>query len=191
MKCNNGLGTDLPSGGPSQTVRNLNELENAINRAKRDWQQSGGTIVLTGTIEINNDKTFDDLRPERMESPVVIRPQSIGGATIRGDGELKFEDVRNVWLYGVNFEYDPRGGESSIVTFEKAVKCRITRCDFHTRYPDNDAIQREASEHYYLTIWSGRENDEGKNLIDLIYSTTSQNHRGLFCGLAMKSPKII
>jgi hypothetical protein len=170
MRCNNELGADLPSGGPSQTVRNLNELENAISHATHDWQQSGGTIILTGTIEINNDRTFDGLRPEHIESPVVIRPQSIGGATIRGDGELKFEDVRNVWLYGINFEYDPptSGEDHAIVTFEKAAKCRIARCDFHTRYDNNEAIERQANEHYYLRIWSGRENEnlEGKNLID-------------------------
>ena len=170
MRCNNGLGADLPSGGPSQTVRNLNELENAINHAKQDWQQSGGTIILTGTIEINNDRTFDGLRPEQIESPVVIRPQSIGDATIGGDGELKFEDVRNVWLYGINFEYDPptSGEDHTIVTFEKAAKCRIARCDFHTRFSNEEAVTKERNEHYYLRIWSGRENEnlEGKNLID-------------------------
>lgn len=165
MRCDNELGADLPSGGPSETVHNLNELEDVINRAKEHWHQSGGTIILAGTINMNSDKSFKDLRPEKIEHPVVIRPQSIGGATIKGDGELRFQDVRNVWLYGVNFEYDPEGGDS-IVTFEKAAKCRIARCDFHTKYDDNEALEKEAGKHYYLTISSGRKDDEGKNLID-------------------------
>jgi hypothetical protein len=183
MRCDNELGADLPSGGPPfETVHNLNELENAINRAKRDWRQSGGTIILTGTIDMNNDRTFDGLRPEKIESPVVIRPQAIGGATIKGDGELTFEDVKNIWLYGINFEYDPpnSGEDHFIVNFERAGFCRIARCDFHTRFSNEEAVTREANEHYYLRIKSGRENDEGKNLIDHNIFHHKPKSRGAF-----------
>ena len=182
MECDIDLGVDLPSGGPSKSVDNLNELESAIDHAKQEWGGKWRYIIVSGTINVNNNKTFDDLRPESLEHPVVIRPQSIGGGTIRGHGELTFEDVRNVWLYGINFEYDPpnSGEDHFVVNFERAEKCRIARCDFHTSFSNEEAVTREANEHYYLRIKRGRENDEGKNLIDHNIFHHKPKSRGAF-----------
>jgi hypothetical protein len=49
---------------------------------------------------------------------------------------LVFKDVENVWLYGINFRYNPQSEKGAIVTLVEAGQCRVARCDFHTRHGD-------------------------------------------------------
>jgi hypothetical protein len=187
MQCNEALGKDLPNEDNNRKrkrVSNMSELVEAYN--EDDWSEGGDIILENGSsfdtdevLEGDEDEVIfrideDSNKPENEEHPLVIRPESVGGATVKGKGELVFKDVENVWLYGINFKYNPQKEKGAIVTLEKAGKCRVARCDFHTKHGDfpqdgeeDEDVDGTTDEHYYLRIKSGRgEDGEGRNLID-------------------------
>jgi hypothetical protein len=166
VKCSEPVGVDLPldKNRTQVTVSNMSELVDAYN--ERDWRNGGDIILEDGeSFDTGDDNEVvfkienEDNKPKNENQPLVIRPKSIGGATIKGRGELRFKDVENVWLYGINFEYDPQKDKGAIVTFTKTNKCRIARCDFHTIHGDfpeegkeDKDVDATTAEHYYLRI---------------------------------------
>jgi hypothetical protein len=133
MKSNRERGENLPPGDCAypKTVGNTNGPEIAIDHAKQNYDQKDGRITITGSIEMDNNKTLETLGCESVDLPIVITPEVIEGAVIKGKRELTIGDVKNIWLYGIDFEDDPSGeAKDTIGTFEKAKRSGIARCDF-------------------------------------------------------------
>jgi hypothetical protein len=220
VKCSQSLGKDLPVVDNQRTEKIVSDIFQLVDAYhKEDWSK-GGDIIIEAGVSIDTEKILEkeedykdyieqdedkgklivkfnmennQHKPQNVNQPLVIRSRTIGGATIKGSGGLEFSDVRNLWLYGINFEYDPpgKGEDHFIVSFEKAGNCRIARCDFRTEFADEEAVTKTRNEHYYLSISSGRENDEGKNLIDHnIFHHKPKSH-GSFYALAIRSQKIM
>ncbi len=154
MKCD--FGKDLPKEGEvyKDVVGDAKALQTALEYAKKEWKKKGGRIRVKETIAIGGEMNFPGLEFDSEDNPLIILPEhSIGGATIKGKGQMNFTKAKNLVIYGINFEYQPSGNKDSFVTFKDATACRIARCDF-----SNDPKMVDAPEHYFLTIQSGERN---------------------------------
>lgn len=78
--------------------------------------------MLKGIIEVDRkiNEHFSDLKCECVEKPIAVIAQSIGGQTMKAKPGLAFEDLANVWLHGIDQEYNPQGGDKE--TLEEVYK---------------------------------------------------------------------
>src|SRR5215217_804146 len=148
---------DLPNNnGNKLKAENVGELKTAINKAKEEWKDKGGHIILGASLKYDGTK-FKDLE---FNKPLVIRADTVGGSTIEGEGKLEFENAKNVWLYGINFRHNT--SEKDTVQLTNCENCVIAGCDFQTtssfEKPDKDEGGKKYAWYDYLYLSNGDSN---------------------------------
>ena len=149
----------LPSdNGNKKEVENMSKLIAAVKDAKSDWLENGGHIILKNSFENNDSEELEDLLEDlEFKKPLVIRADTVGERTIGGQGQVVFENAKNVWLYGINFRHHT--SEQATVLFKDAKNCVIACCDFQTTSSHKREEKKEDNKEYpwynYLSISNG------------------------------------
>jgi poly(beta-D-mannuronate) lyase len=149
----------LPSdNGNKKEVENMSKLMAAVKYAKSDWLDNGGHIILKNSFENNDSEELEDLLEDlEFKKPLVIRADTVGERTIGGQGQVVFENAKNVWLYGINFRHHT--SEQATVLFKDAKNCVIACCDFQTTSSHKREEKKEDNKEYpwynYLSISNG------------------------------------
>jgi chondroitinase B-like protein len=144
----------LPSdNGKRTTVESMSELRNAVEKAKDEWKDTGGHIIIKKP-QIDDPRPFED--DLKFKKPLVIRANNIGDCTIGGTGQIAVTNARNVWLYGINFRHHT--SEERTVLFKECKNCVIAGCDFQTT-SSNEREDEEENKKYlwynYLAVSGG------------------------------------
>jgi hypothetical protein len=142
-----------PDNGKTTTVESMSELRSAVKRAKDEWKDTGGHIIIRRS-QIDDPRPFED--DLKFDKPLVIRANDIGECTIGGTGQIVVENARNVWLYGINFRHHT--SEERTVLFKECKNCVIAGCDFQTT-SSNEREDEDEDKKYpwynYLAISGG------------------------------------
>ncbi len=144
----------LPSdNGNTTTVESMSELRNAIKKAKEEWKDTGGHIIIKKS-QIDDPSSFED--DLKFDKPLVIRANDVAECTIGGTGQIVFNNARNVWLYGINLRHHT--SEERSVVFKECKNCVIAGCDFQTTSSNTKEDEEEDKEfpwYNYLAISGG------------------------------------
>lgn len=145
----------LPSdNGKTTTVESMSELIRAVKKAKDEWKDTGGHIIIKRP-QIDDPRPFEE--DLKFDKPLVIRANDIGECTIGGTGQIAVTNARNVWLYGINFRHHT--SEERTVLFKECKNCVIAGCDFQTtssnKRKDEDENNKEFPWYNYLAISGG------------------------------------
>jgi poly(beta-D-mannuronate) lyase len=144
----------LPSdNGKTTTVESMTELRNAVKKAKDEWKDTGGHIIIKRS-QIDDPRPFEE--GLKFDKPLVIRASDVGECTIGGTGQIVVENARNVWLYGINFTHHT--SEERTVLFKECKNCIIAGCDFQTTSSNKREDEDENKEYAwynYLAISGG------------------------------------
>jgi len=149
----------LPSdNGKKISVKDVDGLKNAIEKAKDDWKDTGGHIIIEENLSLSQESDPLEFGGLEFSKPFVIRANNVGERTISGrTKQVVFNNGRNVWLYGINFRH--HASEDQTVVFRNCKNCVIAGCDFQTtssnKRKDEDENNMEFPWFSYLAISGG------------------------------------
>ena len=107
----------FPSDIVAQTFNDPEDLANAVNAST-----DGGVFVVENGIYNDFEATFEIVATA--SNPVIIKAETIGGVTLRGESHFVFRKSAFVTLEGFIFDGQ---GEDSLVKLEGCNHIRITR----------------------------------------------------------------
>lgn len=111
----------LPSdNGETTTVESMSELRRAVKKAKDEWKDTGGHIIIKRS-QIDDPRPFEE--DLKFDKPLVIRGNNIGECTIGGTGQIAVTNARNVWLYGINFRHHTSEERTVLFRVQKLCNC--------------------------------------------------------------------
>jgi poly(beta-D-mannuronate) lyase len=104
--------------------RNIDDFLDAVNDA-----QKGDLIILAnGSHDVSTSKDTKFSRKGTAANPIIVRAETVGGATLQGSAGYKFDNCKFFTWYGFNHAHKASSKEDNIV-FEGGNNNRFARCE--------------------------------------------------------------
>jgi poly(beta-D-mannuronate) lyase len=117
----------LDTSGILRTRGPFTDIDDFLD-AVNDSQAGDEIILANGSYNVSRNKDTKFSRKGTADNPIIVRAETVGGATLQGSAGYKFDNCKFFTWYGFNHAHEATTKEDNIV-FVGGNNIRFARCD--------------------------------------------------------------